>query len=92
MAARAARIAGFEFALPGPGWTLAQLALSALDWALAAAVFFVLLPPAPACRSRWCLGAYLLAQVVGLVRATCRAASASSNASPVLLLRRSPLG
>jgi phosphatidylglycerol lysyltransferase len=60
------RIAGFEFAMPGPGWTLAQLVLSAVDWALAAAVFFVLLPQTPGLSFAMVLGAYLLAQVVGL--------------------------
>ena len=60
------RAGGFEFSLPGPRWTLAQVALSSLDWALAAWVFFVLLPAAPGVSFGIVLGAYLLAQVIGL--------------------------
>ena len=48
------RLRGFEIALPGPGTTAAQIALSSIDWALAAGVFYALLPPAagPLVRSR----------------------------------------
>ena len=60
------RVGGFEFVLPRPSWTIAQLALSALDWALAAAIFFVLLPHKDGLSLGIVLGAYLLAQVVGL--------------------------
>jgi phosphatidylglycerol lysyltransferase len=60
------RAAGFEFALPRPPWTAVQIALSALDWTLAAAVFHGLLPDAPGLSFGVVLGAYLIAQVVGL--------------------------
>ena len=40
----------FELALPGPAWSAAQLGLSAVDWALAASVLFVLLPNGPGDR------------------------------------------
>jgi len=60
------RVGGFEFVLPRPSWTIAQLTLSALDWALAAGIFFVLLPHAKGLSLGIVLGAYLLAQVVGL--------------------------
>jgi uncharacterized membrane protein YbhN (UPF0104 family) len=60
------RVGGFEFVLPRPRWTIAQLTLSALDWVLAAAIFFVLLPHAKGLSLGIVLGAYLLAQVVGL--------------------------
>ena len=58
---------GFEIALPGPGTTAAQIALSSLDWALAAGVFYALLPAAPGLSFAHVLGAFLLAQVVGVV-------------------------
>lgn len=61
------RVAGFELALPRPPWLAAQTALSMLDWALAAAVFWVLLPKAPGLSFAIVLGAFGLAQVVGLV-------------------------
>ena len=61
------RIAGFEFALPAPRWTLAQLGVSAVDWALAAAVFYALLPHASGVSFAIVLGAYLIAQVVALI-------------------------
>ena len=61
------RIAAFEFALPMPRWTLAQLAVSAVDWALAAAVFYALLPQAAGVSFAIVLGAYLIAQVVALI-------------------------
>jgi len=60
------RIAGFELTLPRLPGTLAQLVLSGLDWALAAGVLFVLLPPAPGLSFAMVLGAFLIAQVVGL--------------------------
>jgi phosphatidylglycerol lysyltransferase len=64
---RRLRVRGFEIALPGPGVSLAQLALSSLDWTLASGVFYVLLPPAPALTFSHVLGAFLLAQVAGVI-------------------------
>jgi phosphatidylglycerol lysyltransferase len=60
------RIAGFEFSLPRPRWTLLQLGVSAVDWVLAALVFYVLLPSTPVLSFPTLLGVYLLAQVVAL--------------------------
>jgi phosphatidylglycerol lysyltransferase len=64
---RTLRVRGFAIELPGPGWTAAQLAISTLDWALAAAALYVLLPAAPGLGFATVLGAFLLAQVLGLV-------------------------
>jgi len=64
---RSLRIRGFEIEQPGPGWTAAQAILSCVDWALAAATLFVLLPAAPGLGFATVLGAFLLAQVIGLV-------------------------
>jgi len=64
---RTVRLRGFELALPGAGMTVAQIALSSLDWALAAGVLFALLPAAPGLSFAHVLGAFLLAQVAGVV-------------------------
>jgi phosphatidylglycerol lysyltransferase len=59
-------VGGFQLPLPRPGWTAAQLVLSSADWALAAAIFWVLLPHARGLSFATVLGVYLLAQVIGL--------------------------
>jgi len=61
------RLRGFEIALPRPPMTLAQTLLSAVDWALAAAVLYVLLPRIHHhVGFAGFLGIFLLAQVIGL--------------------------
>jgi len=60
------RLGGFEVPLPRLPTSAAQICLSAADWALAALCFFVLLPEAQAPSFAIFLGAYLLAQVIGL--------------------------
>ena len=77
-AARALRCAASRSRCRAPAMTLAQMALSALDWTLAAGVLFVLLPATPGLGFPTLLGIFLLAQVAGS-RATCRAGSASSR-------------
>jgi len=64
---RTLRVSGFSIEQPGPDWTAAQLALSCVDWTLAAAAFYVLLPAAHGLGFATVLGAFLLAQVLGLV-------------------------
>src|SRR5262245_41922184 len=64
---RRLRVRGFEIELPGPGTSTAQLAISSLDWTLAASVFVALLPPTPGLSFGHALGAFLLAQVAGVV-------------------------
>jgi phosphatidylglycerol lysyltransferase len=61
------RLREVEIQVPSPGTTALQIALSSADWALAAAVFYVLLPPTPGLNYWTVLAVYLLAQVVGLV-------------------------
>lgn len=63
---RRVRVRGFEIELPGPGFTAAQFALSSLDWALAAAVLYALLPPAAELGFGRVLGCVLLSQLLGL--------------------------
>jgi len=59
------RIGKLEFATPPIGLAMAQLLISVLDWTLAAAVFYVLLPPGHASFLS-VLGAFLAAQLLGL--------------------------
>ncbi len=62
---RPLRVGTFELALPSPGLACAQFVVSAVDWALAGAVFYVLLPPSHATFPT-VLGAFLGAQLLGL--------------------------
>ena len=59
------RIGKLEFPTPPIGLAMAQLLISILDWTLAAAVFYVLLPPGHASFLS-VLGAFLAAQLLGL--------------------------
>jgi phosphatidylglycerol lysyltransferase len=60
------RIVGFEIGFPAPTLVVAQFALSTLDWALAAGVFWILLAsPRPAFLQT--AGTFVLAQVAGLI-------------------------
>ncbi|MEP7012385.1 MAG: bifunctional lysylphosphatidylglycerol flippase/synthetase MprF [Acidobacteriota bacterium] len=59
-------IRGFELAIPRPSLALAQVAISSLDWALAGAVLYALLPDSWRLSFPAFLGIYLLAQIGGL--------------------------
>ena len=59
------RIGRLELPLPSPGIAVAQLAISALDWALAGAVVYALLPPGHVSYLSL-LTAFLGAQLLGL--------------------------
>jgi phosphatidylglycerol lysyltransferase len=61
------RIAGFEIAPPRPPLAFAQIAVSSLDWTLAACVLYALLPSAPGLSFPAFLGIYLFTSVAGLV-------------------------
>jgi phosphatidylglycerol lysyltransferase len=61
------RVRTLELTLPRPALALAQLAVSCVDWALAASVLWVLLPPGVAPSFAGLLGAFVLAQGLGLV-------------------------
>jgi len=58
------RVGSMEFRLPTARLALIQLVISAVDWSLAGAVFYVLLPPGGASFPA-VLGAFLIAQLAG---------------------------
>ncbi|MEZ5319095.1 MAG: bifunctional lysylphosphatidylglycerol flippase/synthetase MprF [Vicinamibacterales bacterium] len=60
------RLWRLQVPLPAPRLAVAQLGISCLDWALAGAVLYVLLPPAPGLSFPLVLGAFLAAQLLGL--------------------------
>ena len=64
---RPVRIAGRQVRPPGPALAMAQVAISTVDWALAGAVFYALLRPAPGLSFPLFLGGFLLAQAVGIL-------------------------
>jgi phosphatidylglycerol lysyltransferase len=69
-AARATRpvvIRGWAFASPGFRLALAQTAVSCVDWVLAGAVLFVLLPHAPELTLARVLGVFIVAQIAALI-------------------------
>jgi phosphatidylglycerol lysyltransferase len=59
------RVRGFSVPSPRLRLAIAQLTVSAIDWTLAAAVLYVLLPPSPATFVN-VLAGFLLAQLLGL--------------------------
>ncbi len=59
------RIRRVELPLPPPRLAIAQFAISSIDWALAGAVLYVLLPPSEA-SLLVVLGAFLASQLLGL--------------------------
>jgi phosphatidylglycerol lysyltransferase len=61
------KIRGWEFESPGLALSLGQILISSLDWAVAAAVLYVLLPENLSVTYSQFLGIFLLAQLVGLV-------------------------
>lgn len=61
------RVRGWQFPVPRPTLAIAQLCMASLDWALAGAVLFVLLPRGAALGFWPFLGAFLLAQTIGLL-------------------------
>lgn len=60
------RIRNWEFSLPSAGLLVSQTAISLMDWLLAGAVLYVLLPPSPQLSWSGFLGVFLLAQLAGL--------------------------
>ena len=60
------RVRRFSLPVPSPRLATAQLGISVIDWTLAGAVLFVLLPHASAVSFLGLLGAFLAAQLVGL--------------------------
>jgi uncharacterized membrane protein YbhN (UPF0104 family) len=61
------RIRSFELALPPPRYTVAQIAVGVIDWTIAGAALYVLLPADSAPGFTFFLGAYLLSQILGVL-------------------------
>lgn len=61
------RIGKYELLLPEFKSSLLQVAIASLDWALAAAVLYALLPPWANVNFPLVLGAFLLGQIAGLI-------------------------
>jgi uncharacterized membrane protein YbhN (UPF0104 family) len=61
------RIRKWQISLPSHWFALAQLAVAALDWALAGGVLYVLLQPSITLSYSSFFGIYLLAQVAGFI-------------------------
>jgi phosphatidylglycerol lysyltransferase len=61
------RIRGRELLVPSPPLVAAQLSVAGLDWALAGAALYVLLPSEPGLSFLTFLGIYLIAQFSGLL-------------------------
>ncbi len=61
------RVGRFELLLPGFNSSLVQVVVASLDWGLAAAVLYALLPPWADVTFPLVLGAFLLGQIAGLV-------------------------
>jgi phosphatidylglycerol lysyltransferase len=61
------RVRSLAIEVPGPRLTLAQTLLSSLDWSLAGATFYVLLPDSANIDFPHFMGVFLIAQVAGLV-------------------------
>ena len=64
---RPLRIAGRTLRPPGPALAMSQVAISSVDWVLASAVLYVLLAPAQGLSFALFLGAFLLAQAIGIL-------------------------
>jgi phosphatidylglycerol lysyltransferase len=58
---------GWEIAIPSGRLLLAQVAVSVLDWALAASVLYALLPSMPNGKFLAFFGVFMLAQTAGLI-------------------------
>ncbi len=61
------RVGEWHFSLPSGRLLLAQLIVATMDWALAGAVLYVLLPSVPTLSYAAFLGIYMLAQMGGLI-------------------------
>ncbi len=61
------RRAGLDIAIPPLRVSLAQIVVSSIDWTIAAAALYVLLPPATGLPFLVFVGAYLVAQILGVL-------------------------
>lgn len=81
---------GFEVTMPRPSHTALQIAISVVDWSLAAAVLYALLPHAPGLSFAQLLSAYMLSVVLGLVSNVPGGLGVFDTAMVVLLRRFLP--
>lgn len=84
------QVRGFEVAVPSLRLTSAQIAVSAVDWALAASVLWALLPHAPGLSFPQLASAYVLAVVLGLISNVPAGLGVFDTAMVVLLARFLP--
>ena len=61
------KIRDWSFSAPSPGLLIFQLSIASMDWVLAGAVLFVLLPHVPDLSFPVFIGLFLLAQLAGMV-------------------------
>lgn len=61
------RVRQWEFELPSPGLFIAQVAVSSIDWIIAAGVLYILLPDSLPLTFVRFLGIFLLAQIAGVL-------------------------
>jgi phosphatidylglycerol lysyltransferase len=61
------KVHGWDFKAPSPGLLLAQIVIASLDWTLAGAVLFALLPSVSELSFIAFMGLYLLAQLAGMI-------------------------
>ncbi len=61
------KVKGWELSLPSPGLLFAQVCVASLDWALAGAVLYSLLPSISGFTYAQFIGLFLLAQLMGLL-------------------------
>jgi phosphatidylglycerol lysyltransferase len=87
---RRLRVRGFDIVLPGARTTAAQIALSAADWALAAGVLYVLLPPAHGLSIVRVTAMFVLAQMLGVASHVPGGLGVFEAAMAVLLARYHP--
>lgn len=64
---RPIRLWRWRFPLPTPGTIVFQIIIASLDWAIAGAVLYTLLPATPKISYAGFIGFYLLAQLAGLI-------------------------
>lgn len=81
---------GFEIPLPRLSQSAAQIAISIVDWSLAAAVLYALLPHAAGLSFGQLLSAYMLAVVLGLISNVPGGLGVFDTAMVVLLRRFLP--
>jgi phosphatidylglycerol lysyltransferase len=84
------RLGGVEMPLPGPRLALAQILLSVMDWGLAGAVLYALLPSHEGLPFSSFLAVFLLAQLAGVLSQVPGGLGVFESAIVLLLTSRTP--